>query len=148
MSQRHRIQNNATMLITTVTHQREPFFADPAVAREAVETLLRVQKLHLFILHAFVVMPDHIHIVATISAPNSVSKILNVYKSGLTFNTGIRKMWQARSDMRIVKNLAGAIYYVHQNPIYAGLTKNPTEYPWSSACAEWTPVAAVPGRGP
>ncbi len=148
VSQRHRIQNNATMLITTVTLNREPFFANPAIAREAVETLLRVHVLHPFSLHAFVVMPDHVHFVATIPTHNSISKILNVYKSGLTFNTGIRKMWQRRSDMRIVKDLRAVIDYIHNNPVNAGLAMTAADYPWSSASAIWTPAAAVPGRDP
>lgn len=117
------------MLVTTVTHNREPFFTDHAIAREAVETLLRVREQHPFDLHAFVVMPDHVHIVITVPAPGSISKILNVYKSGLTFNTGIRKMWQERSDMRIVKNLREAITYVHNNPVAAGLAKTIMDYP-------------------
>lgn len=135
------------MLVTTVTHKREPFFADPAIAREAVETLLRVQALHPFTLHAFVIMPDHVHIVATVHAPNSISHVLNVYKSGLTFNTGIRKMWQRRSDMRIIRSLRDTVAYVHRNPVAAGLAKTINAYPWSSANTEWLPAASLRGCG-
>jgi len=36
MTQRHSIQSNRTMLITTITHGRNPYFQNDVYAREAV----------------------------------------------------------------------------------------------------------------
>lgn len=137
MSQRHFLQNNLVMLVTTVTLNREPFFRDMVIAREAVETLLSVQKNHPFTLFAFVVMPDHVHLVVRVPETGSISKIMNIYKSGLTFDTGIRQLWQPRFDTRIVNDLDRVIRYVHNNPVRAGLCKTPESYPWSSASGRW-----------
>ncbi|MBI3331754.1 transposase [Candidatus Peregrinibacteria bacterium] len=137
MTQRHFSQNEQKMFITTVTKDRRPIFANPALAREAVECLYRVQELHPFFLYAFVIMPDHCHFLVTVPEPGTISKIMNVYKSGMTFNTGIRRMWQARFHMRIVRNANGAFRYIHWNPVKAGLCENMEDYPWSSACGKW-----------
>ncbi len=137
MTQRHPIRNDRVMLITTVTHERIPFFADSVRAREAVECLYRVQHLHPFFLHGFVVMPDHCHFLLNIPSPGTISHVMGCYKSGLTFDTGIPKLWQGRFHIRIVHDAVGALQYVHANPVKAGLSKISTEYPWSSASGKW-----------
>ncbi len=138
MSQRHRLQNNRTMFVTIATLNREPFFENPAFAREAVETLYRVRKLHPFLLYAFVIMPDHCHFLMHIDRPQKISNIIGTYKSGMTFNTGVPQMWQPRSHIRIIRNNPLHVFrYIHMNPVLADITKLPTEYPWSSASHEW-----------
>jgi putative transposase len=145
MSQRHRIQNNRTMFVTIATLNREPFFENPAVAREAVETLYRVKALHPFFLHGFVVMPDHCHFLMTIPPPEKISNIIGTYKSGMTFNTGIPQMWQPRSHMRIIRMTSEyVLQYIHMNPVVASMVKKPAEYPWSSASGKWIMDPMVP----
>lgn len=139
MSQRHRIQHDVVMLVTSVTIDRERYFDNPAVAREAVETLYRVRERHPFFLYGFVVMPDHVHLLLKVRMDlnNSLSKVMNIYKSGLTFNTGIRQMWQRGFDSRFAKEPLVALEYIHMNPVQAGIVKYPHEYPWSSANERW-----------
>lgn len=138
------------MLITNVTRNREIFFGDPAVAREAVETLYRVQQRHPFFLYGFVVMPDHCHFLMKVRWPEKISAIMNVYKSGLTFNTGIRPLWQRGFHMQVPYDLQGALRYIHENPVRAGIADSPEAYPWSSASGRWM-VSSLPrpqkGRG-
>ncbi len=117
--------------------RRIAFFSDPAVAREAIETLYRVQQLHPFFLYGFVVMPDHVHILLRVPAPETIARVMNVYKSGLTFNTGIRKMWQRGYHVRIVHDATAALRYVHMNPVRKSLADIPEHYPWSSASGKW-----------
>ncbi len=137
MTQRHFIQNDVTMHVTTVTRNRYPFFADPTVAREAVETLYRVQSTHPFFLYAFVVMPDHIHLLVHIPFPQKISAILGTFKSGLTFNAGIPRLWQPRYHLRISRNPWRTKEYIHNNPVRARLSPTPDLYPWSSASGRW-----------
>lgn len=137
MFQRHPIQHNVPMLVTAVTLNRRRVFADPAYAREAIETLYRVEQLHPFLLYGFVIMPDHCHFLMEATAPESISKIMNVYKSGLTFNTGLRKIWMPRFHISIAKKPPGALNYIHMNPVRAGLAAEPENYPWSSAAGKW-----------
>lgn len=151
MSYSHLLQNNEFMLITSVTKNREPFFSDPVVAREAIETLYRVKTNHPFELYGFVIMPDHCHFLLYVPWPQTISGIMNVYKSGLTFNTGIRQMWQRGFHMQVPHDVNVALEYIHQNPVKAGIVKTPNAYPWSSASGEWTvsplPVLSAPTEG-
>ena len=142
MTQRHPIQNNIQMLITIVTADRKNYFEDHAYAREAIETLYRVQQYHPFFLYGFVIMPDHVHFLMLVTAPGTISRIMNVYKSGVSFNTGIHSLWQRRFYISMAKNPRGALHYIHANPVKKGMVRQPRDYPWSSASGEW-PVSAL-----
>lgn len=137
MFQRHPIQNEVTMFITTNTRRRIPFFAEKGFAHETIETLYRVQGLHPFFLYGFVIMPDHCHFLIKVPHPGSVSKIMNIFKSGVSANIGKGPLWQSRFDLRIPKNAGRVLTYIHYNPVKAGLAKVPEEYPWSSASGRW-----------
>ena len=137
MTQRHPTQNEALMMITTNTLNRLPIFKNNAYAHEAIETLYRVQELHPFLLHGFVIMPDHCHLLMFVPEPESISKIMNVYKAGMTFNLGIPKLWQPRFFNRIVNNAYAVLNYIHMNPVKTKFVEKPEDYPWSSASGKW-----------
>ncbi|MDB4979151.1 MAG: transposase [Candidatus Peribacteria bacterium] len=137
MSQRHPIQNDVTMLITIVTMSRNPVFIHDCNAREAIETLYRVQDLHPFFLYGFVIMPDHLHILLKILPPGSVSKIIGSFKSNTTRNLGLHQLWQERFHIKEIKNRSAALHYIHANPVKAGLVQIPDSYAWSSASGKW-----------
>jgi len=143
MGQYRTVLNGAFMFVTTVTRNREPFFIQTTHAREAVDTLYRVKRLHPFFLYGFVVMPDHCHFLLFVTQPETISRIMNVFKSGLTFNTGIPRIWQKRFHIKTVQNLRPVLRYIHNNPVEAGFVSRPEDYPWSSACGRWK-VAALP----
>ena len=125
------------MLITTITHNRIPYFKNDALAREAVEQIYRVQERRPFFLYGFVIMPDHVHVLLNAPEPETVSNILRLYKMGLSFQSGISPLWQRRFDARFARNICGAQEYINMNPVRAGLCNHPEEYPWSSACGKW-----------
>jgi REP element-mobilizing transposase RayT len=137
MSQSHPILNDAIMLVTTVTKFRKPIFANQVCAREAAETLYRVQELHPFILYGFVIMPDHCHFLLRVPPPETIAHIMNVYKSGMTFNIGIPKMWQRRYHIRLIEDAVSALAYIHANPIRKDLAESIESYPWSSGSGKW-----------
>jgi len=60
-----------------------------------------------------------------------------VFKSGVTFNLGIPKLWQRRFYNKITKNTYKTLKYIHMNPVKAGLVEKPEAYPWSSASGRW-----------
>ncbi len=137
MAQRHPIQNEQTMLVTAVTLDRKPLFLNPAFAREAIERLYRVQQLHPFLLYAFVVMPDHVHFLMRLLAPEKISNVMATYKSGLAHDVGIGPFWQRRFHIRTIENALAAKEYVHQNPVRRGFVEIASDYPWSSAFGRW-----------
>lgn len=137
MSQRHPLQNQALMFVTTNVRDREPVFADNACARIAVETLYSIQEFYPFFLYSFVIMPDHCHLFLLVPEHGSVSKVIGIYKRAVTFNLGRSSLWQPRYYMTIPKHAESVISYIENNPVKAGLCNTPKEYPWSSASGRW-----------
>lgn len=137
MTQRHPIQNDGVMLVTAVTRDRTPFFADPPVAREAVEALYRTQHLHAFFLFGFVIMPDHCHLLINVPPPETVSMVMKSYKSSVTFSAGLGPMWQQRFHILLPAKPWKALEYIHMNPVRAGLADHMQDFPWSSASGKW-----------
>ena len=94
-----------------------------------------------YLLHAWVVMPNHVHLVATIYPDQSLSKIVHSWKSHAAHR--IRKMigvsgriWQPEYWDRFIRDerhFASAVAYVEGNPVAAGLAGQPEDWPYSSA---------------
>ncbi|TSC59229.1 MAG: putative transposase [Candidatus Peregrinibacteria bacterium Greene0416_19] len=137
MSQRHPTQNDCVMFVTTNVARRLPLFADPACAREAVETLYRVQAMYPFFLFGFVIMPDHCHLLLKVPPPAEISSIIGSYKRAVSHNLVRGPIWQPRFHMKIPGDCYAALRYIHLNSVRAKLTENPEEYLWSSASGRW-----------
>ena len=125
------------MFVTTNTLRRRKVFANPAYASEAIDRLYRLQNLRPFFIFGFVIMPDHCHFLLNVPAPHTISKLMNSYKTGLTFDIGIGSFWQPRFDLRLPENSQNVLRYIHQNPVVAGLAETPELYPWSSASGKY-----------
>ncbi len=130
------------MFISTNAKDRRKIFENHAYALEAIHSLYRVQNLHPFHLFGFVIMPDHCHLLLFVREPEQISKILQSFKYGLTFNLGIGAFWQPRFHLSIPKNSYKVLEYIHQNPVKAGLVTEAERYPWSSASGRW-PVSLL-----
>jgi putative transposase len=127
MSQVHNIQNNVSMLVTSITARRHPYFSNPSYAREAVEHLYRIQQSIPFFLHAFVIMPDHCHFLLRVPSPGRISDMIRLYKMGLSFHIGISPLWQPRFHIRIPHDSAEALQYIHMNPVRKNLVETSEE---------------------
>lgn len=136
MFQHHAIQNQALVLITTNTAQRKPIFASGPCARQAIESLYRIQMFNPFFLYAFVVMPDHCHLLLYVPEFGSISKIMVAWKRAVSFEIG-KPIWQTRFHMKKIDGAGRVIDYIHHNPVRRRLCEAPDEYPWSSASGRW-----------
>ncbi len=125
------------MFVTTNTQSRIPVFEDDACARIAVETLYSIQHFYPYFLYAFVVMPDHCHLLLNVPEGGSVSKVIGIYKRAVTFNIGRGPIWQSRFHLLLPKNIEAIINYIQQNPVRARLCKHAQDYQWSSASGKW-----------
>jgi putative transposase len=137
MSQIHTIQNGTIMFVTTNILKRQPIFLDPVAAREAVETLYRVQGLHPFFLFGFVIMPDHCHFLMTVPPPAKISMIMNSYKKGVAFQFQLGRIWQRGYHIVFPSRPWKVLEYIHLNPVRAGIAQCSSAYPWSSASGQW-----------
>ncbi len=137
MSQLHPVQSDSIMLLTSVIRDRKPIFTNHVYAREAIETLYEVQVHHPFFLYAFVIMPDHCHLLIRVLPPGAISKIMNVFKGCSSMRIGLGSIWQRGFHMKIVQNPSNVLRYIHLNPTKIGLAEKPEDYPWSSANGRW-----------
>jgi putative transposase len=91
-------------------------------------------------LHAYVLMTNHVHLLATGAEPCSVAKaIQNIgrqyvwYFNARYARTGT--LWEGRYRATLVQTdryLLACQRYIDLNPVRAGMVAHPAEYPWSS----------------
>jgi REP-associated tyrosine transposase len=114
---------------------------DPRIASCVVEAIyLGDDRLRFYVLHAFVVMPNHVHLLITPNVP--VPRLMNGLK-GVTArkaNSILRRngkhFWQDESFDHWVRGPAEfdrIRAYIECNPVSAGLVRKPMDWPWSSA---------------
>ena len=92
-------------------------------------------------LHAWVVMPNHVHAVLTPFQGYGVTGILHSWKSftASAINREVGqsgRFWQHESFDHLVRNqdsLMRFIMYTENNPVTAGLCQRPEDWPFSSA---------------
>jgi putative transposase len=93
-----------------------------------------------YLLHAFVVMPNHVHLPAT--AAVTLPKLTRSLK-GITAKRANAILalvgtpfWQQESYDHLVRNereFAKIVSYIEGNPVRAGLVREARDYRWSSA---------------
>jgi putative transposase len=91
-------------------------------------------------LHAFVVMPNHVHLLVTAAVPlpqltKSLKSITAKRANGLLALTG-SPFWQEESYDHVARNqreFETIRRYIEENPVRAGLVREAREYRWSSA---------------
>jgi len=135
-------ESGVCYFVTTNTHARRPFFREGALATIVLENLEFYQKRLDFRLNAFVVMPDHLHLLL-VPGETSLSDIMRSLKSFSAKQIieavgGQGPIWQSRFHDRAIRcedQFSTAIEYIHQNPVRAGLSPNAEEYRYSSASA-------------
>jgi len=96
-------------------------------------------------LHAWVVMPNHVHVLIALVGATALSDIVQSWKS---FTAKVilphcapgafarNHVWQPDYDDRFIRNerhYAAAVDYIHPNPVKAGLVARAEDWLWSSA---------------
>ncbi len=133
-----------TFFITTATYNRRRFFQVEANALLLIDTLQHYRREGNYKLHAFVVMPDHIHLLLTPEAI-TLERAMGLIKGGFSRRLASKiPVWQRSfTDHRIrdAEEFAIRRNYIHENPIRAHLSANAEAYPYSSASTHLQPVA-------
>jgi putative DNA methylase len=119
-----------------------PFYLrQPAIADMIVEAIQHnADILGHYLLLAFVVMPNHVHLLATpaVALPKltkSLKGITGKRANGMLAMTG-SSFWQEESYDHLVRHereFEKIRNYIEENPVRAGLVREASEYRWSSA---------------
>jgi REP element-mobilizing transposase RayT len=97
-----------------------------------------------YTLHAFAVMPNHVHLLLTpaTALPKLTKSLKNITAKRANLILGLtgRSFWQEESYDRLVRNdreFEQIRRYIENNPVRAGLIQEASAYRWSSA--GWQP---------
>ncbi len=128
---------NRTFFITSVAAQRRTLFQRDAAADLFVEVLLHYRNEGKYLLHEFVVMPDHFHALITPTHDVSLEKAVQFIKGGFSFRLKSNMpVWQAsftNHRIRDEEDFERHREYIHMNPVRAGLAARKEDYRHSSA---------------
>jgi putative transposase len=132
--------SESTYFVTANVLEKKSLFQVDKIARLFVEVLLDYRSQKKYLLHEFVVMPDHLHLILT---PRGITleRAVQFAKGGFSFQLNKplkvkRDVWQPSFvDRRIRDSHEYERYknYIWQNPVKRRLAKSPEEYPYSSA---------------
>jgi putative transposase len=116
-----------TYFVTFLTSQRMRLFVVEPYARLFLKTLYGYKHQGSFQLHAFVVMPEHVHLLITPST--TLERAVQLIKGGYSHAFGSefgrkKEVWQRGfTDHRIRDGVDFELHreYIHQNPVKRGL---------------------------
>lgn len=158
--------------VTFSTFHRQPFFPGTQAAKWFLEALADARQECPFHLFAYVIMPEHVHLVlqplpavkmrkvlwhlkrpvtaqaltwAEDRRPDLLARLADVQPCGKTTH----RFWQRGGghdrNLRSASDVHEKIRYIHNNPVRRGLVQRPEDWPYSSA-ADW--ILQRPGPVP
>jgi REP-associated tyrosine transposase len=123
------------------THGRGRAFEEPELAKAAIEQIQLTCAIQMFLVIAYCVMPDHVHVIVRGTSETSdlrhcvkLTKQRIEYVARSQFST--RHLWQDGYYERVLRSrhaVETAVRYVLENPVRAGLARTIDEYPFSGA---------------
>ncbi len=121
--------------ITASTFQKQRLLQSERMARLFTDVLLHYRQQGKYLLHEFVVMPDHFHLL--ISPTLTLERALQLIKGGFSFRAKKElefggEIWQKSYYDRRVRDMEEYLAfreYIHQNPVKKWLVSEVGEYP-------------------
>jgi len=149
----HATNNSQTYMVTSSACERRSLFRNERWAKLLIETLYKYRGSG-YLLHEFVIMPDHIHVLIT--PLTSLEKAVQFIKGGFSYRAKKElgsnvEIWQKGfSDHRIrdANDYALHISYIHENPVKERFCQSSEEFPYSSANSGFELDAAPQGLKP
>src|SRR2546427_13186152 len=120
-----------TFFITTVTWKRTPLFRSQPEAELMMDVLVHYREQMRYVLHEFVIMPDHLHLLLTPEADISIERALQLIKGGFSYRLGKAKrgpVWQERLTKHSVRDPHGYerhAWDIFMKPVPARLWERP-----------------------
>ena len=138
----HATNNAQTYFITSDTWERRALFHAESWARLFFKTLL-LHRGDAYLLHEFVLMPDHFHLLITPSI--ALERAVQLIKGGFSYQAkkelgSKMEVWQrgfADHRIRDAEDYDKHLHYIHLNPVKKHLCTSPAEYRYSSAYPGW-----------
>jgi putative transposase len=130
-------QETRTYLVTALTAQRHSLFQVTATAELLQQTILDYRSQGRFLLHAFVIMPDHFRALITPAPDVSLEKAMQFIKGGFSFRMKSKMdVWMRsfnESQIMTKGKFMNCAQYIEENPVRRGLASTLQAHPFSSA---------------
>jgi putative transposase len=135
--------------LTICAERWRPIFQSPARANLAIQELRKItERMDIFV-HAFCVMPDHVHLLAEGKTANSdVVRFVAQWKqsTGYLFRHELPpRFWQRQFYDHVLRKAADSeavAWYIWMNPVRKGIVAEPGMYPFSgSFTVDWPRTA-------
>jgi putative transposase len=141
-----------TYFVTANCWEKAALLQSDRIASLFIDVLFGYREQGKYLLHEFVIMPNHFHALLT---PREVTleRSMQFIKGGFSFRVGKefgikREIWQSSFVDRRVRDAeeySGFRSYIHQNPVKRGLVARPEDWQFSSACPKYS-LDLVPQR--
>jgi len=121
-------------------NNRQPCFLREQDYRCYLQLLLESTKVESCLVHAYVLMTNHVHLIVTPNAKGALSRCMQALGRRYVtyFNKTYRRtgtLWEGRYKASLVDNQAYLLTcyrYIELNPVRAAMVIHPEDYPWSS----------------
>jgi putative transposase len=131
------MDSDRLFFVTTVTANRQPIFRRENSARLLIDTLAHYRDQRKYLLHEFVIMPDHVHALLTPAPEISLERAIQFIKGGFSYRLKSHPpVWQAsftNHRVRDLENYERHREYIRMNPVRAKLVARAEASPYSSA---------------
>ena len=140
--------------ITICTENRATFFLKSATAYWILEELIATAAQFTFALHAYCIMPDHLHFLSEALADTcDLIKLVNGFKQCTAYEyskTQATRLWQIRYYDHVLRSndsIEDIACYIWWNPARKGLCAKPQEYAFSgSQTIDWMKCISIAPR--
>jgi putative transposase len=142
---------SGTYFVTAGTFQKQQLLQSDRMARLFLDVLGSYRSQEKYLLHEFVLMPDHFHLLITPLL--TLERALQLIKGGFSFRAKrelgfLGEIWEKSFYDRRVRDCeeySAFRRYIHYNPVKRGLARTPEEHLYCSARTECA-LDAVPQR--
>lgn len=121
-------------------NNRQPIFTSSADYQTLLDLLDENAKKFKVALHAYVLMSNHFHLLATPQTDDGLPKMMQAVGRRYVryFNDSQKRsgtLWEGRYKSTLIQSeryLLACMVYIDLNPVRAGLVAQARDYPWSS----------------
>jgi putative transposase len=129
-----------TFFATTKTSMGRPLLQSERNATLLIDLLRSDVAAGRFRLHDFVIMPDHVHLLITVSGDSTIERVIQFIKGGFSYRLKgefgyLGEVWQLGFSELRVEDRESYVHhreYIAQTPVRAGWWTHPKSFPTAS----------------
>jgi len=136
----HRTSPRRTYFVTTKAWGNRGIFQSSEIAKIVVSRICECRT-DAYLLHEFVLMPDHLHVLITPTRMTSLEKAMQLIKVGSSYQ--IHRMLQSKLEIwqpgfhdwtiRDAQDYGAKVRYIRMNPVVENPASSPEDWEFGSA---------------